>query len=106
MTTTLPCAMATAEARPGDASEVASTQYRAWLLNLFTELARAAGARNAPQLGMRLLLLYDGGAVAARMEQDRKAAAVAMHSAVAALLDAAIPARRDARRSQQTAAGG
>lgn len=90
--------MATAEARPGDASEVMSAEYRAWLLNLFTDLARAAGARNAVQLGRRLLLLYDGAAVAARMDPDRDAAAEAMHSAVIDLLDAAISARRNAKR--------
>lgn len=91
--------MATAEARPGDASEVTSTEYRAWLLNVFTELAKAAGAGNAAQLGRRLLLLYDGGAVAARMDQDREGAAGAMHAAVVALLDAAIPVRREAKLS-------
>jgi AcrR family transcriptional regulator len=91
--------MATAEARPGDASEVTSAEYRAWLLNLFKELAKAGGARNPPQLGGQLLLLYDGGAVAARMDQDREAAAGAMHTAVVALLDAAIPTRRNASRS-------
>ena len=86
--------MATAEARPDDASEVTSAQYRDWLLKVFTELARAAGARNPGQLGRRLLLLYDGGAVAARMDRDRKGAAVAMHTAVVALLDSAIPPMR------------
>lgn len=91
--------MATAEARPGDASEVTSAEYRAWLLNLFSGLAKAAGARDAAQLGRRLLMLYDGGAVAARMDQERKAAADAMHSAVVALLDASIPTRRNARPS-------
>lgn len=89
--------MATAEARPGDASEVTSAEYRSWLVKLFTELAGAAGARNATQLGRRLLLLYDGGAVAARMDGDRKGAAHAMHSAVVALLDSAIPTTRSAR---------
>ena len=92
--------MATAEARVGDASEVTSAAYRAWLLKLFTELARAAGARDATQLGRRLLLLYDGGAVAARMDGDRKGAARAMHSAVVALLDVAIPAAPTTRRAR------
>jgi len=82
---------AAAEARPGDASEVVATEYRAWLLSLFTELADGAGALEANQLGRRLLMLYDGAAVAARMDPDRDAAAQAMHSAVVALLDAAIP---------------
>jgi len=89
--------LATAEARPGDASEVMSMKYRDWLLNLLTDLAKAAGARNAAQLGRRLLLLYDGAAVAARLDPDRGAAAEALHSAVIALLDSAIPARQNAR---------
>jgi hypothetical protein len=45
------------------------------------------------------LLLYDGAAVAARMDRDRNAAADAMHSAVVALLEAAIPPKRTGRRS-------
>src|SRR6267143_5739102 len=84
---------AAAESRPGDASELVAAQYRAWLWSLFTDLAEAAGASDAKQLGRRLLLLYDGAAVAARMDPDRDAAAQAMHSAVVALLDAAIPAK-------------
>jgi len=92
--------LATAEGRPGDASEVMSAKYRAWLLNVFTDSAKAAGARNASQLGRRLLLLYDGAAVAARIDPDREAAASAMHSALIALLDAAIPAGRNARQSR------
>jgi AcrR family transcriptional regulator len=85
---------AAAEARPGDASEVMAAKYRTWLLTLFTDLAEAAGAIDAKQLGRRLLLLYDGAAVAARMDPDRDAAARATHSAVVALLDAAIPPKR------------
>lgn len=80
---------AAAEARPGDASELVAAQYREWLWSLFTELAEAAGASDAKQLGRQLLLLYDGGAVAARMDPDRDAAAGAVHFAVVALLDAA-----------------
>jgi ADP-ribose pyrophosphatase YjhB (NUDIX family) len=55
-----------------------------------TDLATAAGARRqaARETG---LLLYDGAAVAARMDPDRDAAAGAMHSAVLALLDAGVP---------------
>ena len=85
---------AAAEARPGDASEVVADEYRAWLQSLFTDLADAAGARDARHLGRQLSLLYDGAAVAARMDQDRAGAANAVHTAVVALLDAAIPAKR------------
>ena len=92
--------MATAEARPGDASEAVSAEYRNWLLNLFADLARAGGARNPEELGRRLLLLYDGAAVAARMDPDRDAAAAATHSAVNALLDTAIPTKHTAKPRQ------
>ena len=81
-----------AEARPGDASEVVAEEYRAWLRSLFIDLAEAAGASDAKQFGRQLSLLYDGAAVAARMDQDRASAASAVRSAVAALLDAAVPA--------------
>ena len=81
---------AAAEARPGDASEVVAAEYRDWLWSLFSELSADAGARHARELGRSLLMLYDGAAVAARMDRDRKAAAGAMRSAVEALLDASL----------------
>lgn len=90
---------AAAEARPGDASELMAAQYRAWLWSLLTDLAKAAGASDPKQLGRRLLLLYDGAAVAARMDPDRDAAARAMHSAVVALLDDGIPGPEVSRAS-------
>jgi AcrR family transcriptional regulator len=93
--------MASAEARPDDASEVVAEEYRSWLLTLFTDLVRAAGAKDAKRLGRQLALLYDGAAVAARMDQDRRGAAIAMRSAVEALLDAAIRPKRQAARKQQ-----
>lgn len=89
--------LATAEARPGDASEVVAEQYRSWLMSVFTDLARNAGASDAKQLGRRLLLLYDGAAVAARLDKDRRGAAAATRSAVVALLEAAIPTKRSGR---------
>jgi AcrR family transcriptional regulator len=89
---------AAAEARPGDAGEVVAEEYRAWLWSLFTDLAEAAGARDAKQVGRQLFLLYDGAAVAARMDEDRDAAAKAVRSAVLALLDAGIPTKRSRRR--------
>jgi AcrR family transcriptional regulator len=85
---------AAAESRPGEAGEVVAEKYRAWLWSLFTELADAAGATNPKQVGRQLFLLYDGAAVAARMDEDRGAAARAVRAAVLALLDAAIPPKR------------
>ena len=87
-----------AEARPGDASEVVADRYRAWLRSLFIELAQAAGATDATAIGRQLSLLYDGAAVAARMDQDRRGAAKAVHSAAVALLDVAIPPKTSNRR--------
>jgi AcrR family transcriptional regulator len=89
---------AAAESQPGDAGEVVAEQYRAWLWSLFTDLAEAVGVSDAKQVGRQLFLLYDGAAVAARMDQDRGAAAKAVRSAVIALLDAAIPPKRSGRR--------
>jgi AcrR family transcriptional regulator len=86
--------MASAEARPGDASEVVSEEYRVWLRSVFAELGREAGVNNAEAFGRQLSLLYDGTAVAARMDRDRRGAALAMRSAVETVLDAAIPPRR------------
>ena len=80
-----------AEARPGDSSEAVAEEYRAWLRSIFTDQATAAGASHPTEIGRQLQLLYDGAAIAARMDQDRHGAAVAIGSAVVALLDAAIP---------------
>ena len=88
---------AAAESRPGDAGEVVAEKYRAWLWSLFTDLAKAVGASDAKQVGRQLFLLYDGAAVAARMDQDRGAAAKAVRSAVIALLDSAVPPKRKSR---------
>jgi AcrR family transcriptional regulator len=90
---------AAAESRPGDASEVVAEKYRAWLWSVFTDLAEEAGANDAKQVGRQLFLLYDGAAVAARMDEDRAAAAKAMRTAAVTLLDAAIP-RKHSRRAR------
>jgi AcrR family transcriptional regulator len=90
---------AAAESRPGEAGQVVAEEYRAWLWSVFTDLAQEAGARDAKQIGRQLFLLYDGAAVAARMDDDRGAAAKAVRSAVVALLDAAIPPKRGRRTS-------
>jgi|SRR6202045_1636439 len=90
---------ATAEALPGEASEIVAEEYRAWLRSLFTDLAEAVGASDPKQFGTQLFLLYDGAAVAARMDKDRGSAAKAVRSAVVALLDTAIPTRRASRRA-------
>lgn len=91
---------AAAESRPGDPGEVVAEAYRAWLRSVFTELAEGVGASNPKQFGRQLAVLYDGAAVAARMDEDRRGAAKAVRSTVLALLDAAIPPKLIARRQK------
>ena len=90
---------AAAESQPGEAGAIVAEEYRAWLWSVFTDLAEAVGARDPKQVGRQLFLLYDGAAVAARMDEDRGAAAKAVHSAAMAVLDAAVPSKRKSRRA-------
>jgi AcrR family transcriptional regulator len=90
---------ATAEALPGEASEMVAEEYRTWLRSLFTDLATAVGAGDPKQFGIQLFLLYDGAAVAARMDKDRGGAARAVRAAVVALLDTSLPTKRRNRRA-------
>jgi hypothetical protein len=64
-------------------------EARAWMRELFTSLAREAGARNAPTLAQQLVLLYDGAVTAAHLDRNTGAAATA-RSLAANLLDAAV----------------
>jgi AcrR family transcriptional regulator len=88
---------AAAEAQPGDASEEVAREYRAWLWSLFTDLAKEAGVKDPKQFGRQLFLIYDGAAVAARMDADRRAAARAIRSTAVALLDSVLPPVRSRR---------
>jgi AcrR family transcriptional regulator len=80
---------ASAEARPDESIGALTDEYRTWLRTLFTGLAKSAGAGDPKRLGRQLALLYDGAAVAARLDKDRSGAGAAVRSAAAALLDAA-----------------
>ena len=86
---------ANAEAHAGDQVEQASDQYRGWLRNLLTELAEQAGAPDPVILARKLLLLYDGGSLSARMDRDPTAYDVSRAAAetllAAALTDVAQP---------------
>ncbi|MFJ4467585.1 TetR/AcrR family transcriptional regulator [Streptomyces sp. NPDC089424] len=79
---------ASAEAPAGSAVRRAAQKYRAWVLDLFTELAASAGYAEPEELARRLHLLYDGAEQAARMNRDPSAATTA-RGAAADLLDAA-----------------
>jgi AcrR family transcriptional regulator len=94
---------ASAEARPDESIGAITEAYRTWLRALFADLAEAAGVNNPKRLGRQLALLYDGAAVAARLDADRTGAAVAARSAATALLDAAtVPQKRRASRERST----
>ena len=92
---------ASAESGPGSGAEQATVEYRAWTRELFTGLARDAGAPDPAALAHQLQLLYDGANISARLDHgspgpasssapSAPSAAVSARAAAAALLDAAI----------------
>jgi AcrR family transcriptional regulator len=80
---------ATAEAAHGSFIDRAADAYRADMLALFTDLAKQAGATNPTRLARQLQLIYDGAAVAARMDRDPAIARLA-RAAGEALLEASL----------------
>ena len=78
---------ASAEAPAGGLVEQATRKYRTYLRSLFTTLATDAGARDAATLACQLHSLYDGSAVAARLDRSPDSAA-STRAAAAALVDA------------------
>jgi AcrR family transcriptional regulator len=80
---------ASAEAPHGSQIEQAADDYRAEVRALLTELAEQAGVADPATLGHQLQLIYDGGALSARMDRDPSVAAVARATAET-LLNAAL----------------
>jgi AcrR family transcriptional regulator len=86
------CAFVSASAEsPSDMVEKAAADYRGWVRDLFTDLAREVGVPDPEGLARQLHLLYDGASLSARMDHDQSAA-IAARTAAAALLDAALRA--------------
>jgi AcrR family transcriptional regulator len=85
------CAFVSASAgsEPGGKIDEAVEQYRSWIRTLFTNLAKAAGARRPKRLAEQLQLLYDGACIAADMDHD-PAIANASRAAAAALVAVAV----------------
>jgi AcrR family transcriptional regulator len=84
------CAFVSASSEsPSEIVEKAADEYRGWVRDLFTGLAREAGAPDPEGLARQLQLLYDGGGLSARMDRD-PSAAKASRAAAEALLDAAL----------------
>lgn len=75
---------AAAEARTGTAVESITDEYRQWLRDLFHRLVVEAGAADPDALTDRLVLLYDGATVGAKMDRDPTPAVTAR--ALAALV--------------------
>jgi AcrR family transcriptional regulator len=69
------CAFQRAGAEAGAGSTIKGTcdASRAWIRREFTDLTRAAGARDPETLGRQLVLLYDGAAATAHMDRDLEA---------------------------------
>lgn len=66
------CAFAKAgmEAEPGSQVRAVCDDARAWMRDLFGDLARRAGAADPDTLARQLLTVYDGTALAAHLDRD------------------------------------
>jgi AcrR family transcriptional regulator len=80
---------AAAEALPGGRIDAAAESYRHDIHALFSELAVAASAPDPEFLASQLQLVYDGGGLAARMDQNPEIATPA-RAAASALIVAAL----------------
>lgn len=82
-----------AEAPEGGTIRDVCHDYRSWMMELLTQLAQAAGAKEPTRLGRQLLLLYDGATMGASMDRDVSRAAEA-RALAETLLDTSTPARK------------
>jgi AcrR family transcriptional regulator len=72
---------ATAEAAPDSVEAQAATTFRAWVHNLFLDLASDVDADDPKQLAETLVLLYDGAVATAQMDRAPEAARTARRTA-------------------------
>lgn len=68
---------ASADANSSDKVKSVCNESRAFILDKFTDLCRAAGASDPELLGKQLVLLYDGATISAHMDGNRNAVATA-----------------------------
>jgi AcrR family transcriptional regulator len=66
-----PFVRASAEVKPGSAGRVVCDDSRSWLRSLFLDLAKQAGAHQPEVLADKLLLVYDGAAISAQMDESK-----------------------------------
>jgi AcrR family transcriptional regulator len=81
-----------------------TTRHRAWLHGLFRSLAEGAGADAPADLAGALVVLYDGAAASALIDQDPQVSRYARR-AVERLLDAHLPAKRRSRAQGRRSTG-
>ncbi len=81
---------ASTEAPSGGLVEQAADEFRAWMRNMFTDLASRAGAPDPVSLGRQLHLIYDGAGLAGRMDHHDPGIRSCARDAVEAVLDAAL----------------
>jgi AcrR family transcriptional regulator len=72
---------ATAEAAPDSVETRAATTYRAWVHQLFLDLATATGTADPHHLADTLVLLYDGAVATSQMDRTPDAARTARRTA-------------------------
>jgi AcrR family transcriptional regulator len=97
---------ACAEAPSGGLVEKAADEFRAWIRNMFTDLAAQAGAVNPTSLGRQLHLIYDGAGLAGRMDHHDPGIRSSARHAVETLLDAALASRNKRSRPKVRASTG
>jgi AcrR family transcriptional regulator len=90
---------ASADANSGDKVKSVCTESRAFILDKFTDLCRAAGASDPELLGKQLVLLYDGATISAHMDGNRNAVATARALAAQMLSGVGEKTKRRARQS-------
>jgi AcrR family transcriptional regulator len=90
---------ASADANSSDKVKSVCNESRAFILDKFTDLCRAAGAHDPELLGKQLVLLYDGAAISAHMDGNRNAVATARALAAQMLPGAGVKTKRRARQS-------
>jgi AcrR family transcriptional regulator len=90
---------ASADANSSDKVKSVCNESRAFILDKFTDLCRAAGADDPELLGKQLVLLYDGAAISAHMDGNRNAVATARTLAAQMLPSAGVKTKRRARQS-------
>ncbi|OVZ55157.1 hypothetical protein CDO44_23250 [Pigmentiphaga sp. NML080357] len=86
-----PFSRAASESAPSAGIRGACDTARGWMRDLFTSLAREAGAADPESLAYQLMLLYDGASVSTHVDANLKAADAARATAEQ-LLNAALPA--------------